>query len=571
MKSTDPVLNEVIQSALDLAVEEGGLSAARAAGSTFISSSNGIACALFDTSGRQVAQTAGGLLHVSALWIMLGKLLERQPLATMSEGDVFIFNDHFLGGIHPTDVGAFRPIFHDGELVFFAATMMIVSDLGGMSAGGLPANATEIFHEGLVIPPVYYHQGGRLVTMVQQFIRSNSRAPDKVIGDIDALVAGTSVVRARIGELLERYGIDTVEEVIAHLLRYAEEMTRLGIAGIPDGVFKGSYGVEEDGIEADREFVVRCTVTIDGDNCTLDFTGTDRQARGPINASYSQAMSGAIYGMRCYLDPSIPMNEGLYNAIKVILPEGSLVNPRYPAAANLRMGTVHAILDAINEALSEAYPGHVGAPGSAAATSTVSGVAAVDGSTYTMLDTNFGVGGGREGLDGNDGTPSPIYSSAGWERSIEAYEWEFPVEYECFKLLPDSAGIGKWRGGTGIQKTIHYLTDNWMTVRSSDRFARAPRGLAGGGPGSGGGWYINKGRADETRLPSKKTNFFVKAGSSLTFINSGGGGFGDPRERDVEAVARDVRHGLVSREAALRDYGVEIDDTGVGHRREAAK
>jgi N-methylhydantoinase B len=566
MVQTDPVLNEVIQSALDLAVEEGGFAAARAAGSTFVSSSNGIACALFDASGRQVAQTAGGLLHVSALRSMLPNLLARFPVEGMKDGDVYIFNDHFLGGIHPTDVGAFRPIYHGGRLVYFAATMMIVSDLGGMSAGGLPANATEIFHEGLVIPPVPYHQAGELIGITQQFIRSNSRAPDKVIGDIDALVAGTAVVKARMGELLDRYGIDVVEQVVEQLLAYTVEMTRLGLSEFPDGVYQGAYAVEEDGIEADREFVVRCTIEISGADCLMDFTGTDRQARGPINASYSQALSAAIYAIRCFLDHDIPMNEGFYDAVKVRLPEGSLVNPVYPAAANLRMGTVTAMLDAVNGALSAAFPGRVGAPGSVAATATVSGVSAESGSTWTMLDANFGASGGRQGLDGTDGTPSPIYSSAGWERSIEAYEWEFPVQYECFKLLPDTAGPGQWRGAAGVMKTMHFETDGWLTVRSSDRFARAPLGLAGGHSGSGGAWLINMGRADETRLPSKKTNHFLKAGERLTFINAGGGGFGDPHLRAVEDVARDVRHGFVTREGALRDYAVEIDAEGNARR-----
>jgi N-methylhydantoinase B len=566
VKKADPVLNEVIQSALEMAVEEGGLAAARAAGSTFVSSSNVIACALFDTRGRQVAQTTGGLQHVAALYIMLGKLLERHPAASMVDGDVYIFNDHFLGGIHPTDVGAFRPIFHDGAPVFFAGTMTIVSDLGGMSAGGLPANATEIFHEGLVIPPVAYHQGGKIVPTVQQFIRANSRAPEKVIGDIDALVAGTSVVRSRVRELLDRYGIACVSGVIDHLIGYAGEMIRIGIGEIPDGVYRGSYAIEEDGIEPGREFVVRCQVEIDGSRCTLDFTGTDQQARGPINASYSQALSAAIYGIRCFLDPGIPMNQGFYEAIAVEFPEGSLVNPRYPAACNLRIGTVHAMLDAISEGLSSAFPGRVGAPGGSAATATVSGVAAVGGSTWTMLDTNFGAWGARPDSDGPDGTPSPLYSSAGWERSIEAYEWDYPVEYECFRLLPDTGGAGQWRGATGTVRTMRFTSDGWLTVRSSDRFARPPRGAAGGEPGAPGGWYINMDKPNEQRLPAKKTNHFLQAGDSLTFINAGGGGFGDPRQRDPAAVARDVRNGLVTREGALRDYGVTIDDDGQASR-----
>jgi N-methylhydantoinase B len=560
--TSDPVLNEVIQSALDMAVEEGGLAAARAAGSTFISSSTVIACALFDPVGRQVAQTAGGLLHVSALRVMLPELLARHPAESFVEGDVYIFNSPFLGGIHPTDVGAFRPVYHNGALVFFAATMMIVSDLGGMAAGGLPANATETFHEGIVIPPVAYLQGGRGQPMVQAFIRANSRVPDKVIGDIDALAAGTAVVAARIGELLDRYGIACVGAVIDHLIDYAETMARLGLKSIADGRYCGSYEVEADGVETGREFTVRCAIELADGHCTIDFAGTDTHARGPINSSSSQTLSAAVYAMRCYLDANIPMNEGLYNAITVRAPAGTLVNPNYPAACNLRMGTVHAILDAINMALLHAFPERAGAPGGSAATITVSAAAPGKDGVWSLLDCHFGVGGGRVGLDGVDGTPSPIYASAGWDRSIEAYEWEYPIEYERFAFLPDTGGPGRWRGATGMIKTMRFSADGWLTVRSTDRFDRSPPGLDGGEAGSGGCWIINMGDADEQRLPAKKTNHLIRSGDRLTLINAGGGGMGDPHARDPAAVARDVELGFVTREHALRDYGVEIAADG---------
>jgi N-methylhydantoinase B len=549
-----------------MAAEEGGLAAARAAGSPFISSGNAIACAIFDARGGQVTQTAGGLLHVSALRIMLRELLAEIDPASLAEGDVLISNDHFRGGIHPTDVGIFRPVFCDGRLVYFCAAMMIVSDLGGMAAGGLPANATEIFHEGLVIPPLRYWSRGQPEAGLRALIRANSRAPEKVIGDIDALVAGTGICAARLGELLDKHGAAKLAELIDRLIDYGARMTRAGIEKLPDGSFDGSYAMEGDGIETDRDFVVRCRVTIDGARCRLDFSGTDPQARGPINASYSQALSGAVYALRCYLDPDIPMNEGFYWALEVELPQGSLVNPDYPAACNLRMGTVHAMLDAVNQALAGKFPERVAAPGSMAATANASGVKAEGARTWTLLDVYLGVGGARFGLDGVDGTPSPLYSMSGWDRSIESYEAQYPVEYLCFRLDTDSAGAGTWRGGTGIVKEIRFDEDAWLTVRSADRFARPPAGLAGGRPGSGGAWIVNRGRRDELRLPAKKTNHLIRAGEILTCIGGGGGGIGDPLARDVAAVERDVRAGLVSPAAALREYGVSIDARGRGRR-----
>ena len=563
----DPVLREVIQSALDTAVEEGGLAAARAAGSTFISMGSSIACAVFDRKGRQMAQTAGGLMHVAALRVMLNELLADYELDEIAEGDVFLLNDHFRGGIHPTDVGAFRPIYHQGKLVMFIAAMMIVSDLGGMSSGGLPANATEIFHEGLVIPLVRYYDKGKRSEAVERIIRANSRAPQKVIGDIDALVTGDNVGATRVQELLERYGVDTVMDVSEDLIAYAEKMIRLGISEIPDGVYTGSYSLEEDGIETGRTFTVRNKITIKGSDCDFDFTGTDRQARGPINSSLSQTWSAMVYAIRCYLDPYIPMNEGFYNAITATLPPGTLVNPNYPAAANLRMGVVHAILDSLNEAFAEIFPERVVAPGCIAATATVSApTGGPGGGPWTFLDVYLGVGGGRNGMDAVDGTPAPIYSSSGWERSVESYEWDYPVYYEYMRMRCDSGGAGKWRGAAGIEKRVHFKADGALTVRSTDRFITGPRGVAGGGTAASGAFIINEGTDKEEHLPSKKTNHFIRAGDRLTIINPGGGGFGDPHERDPAAVARDVRNGRVTKEKAQSVYGVTIDEAGVGHR-----
>jgi len=568
--TNDPVLREVIQSALDTAVEEGGLAASRAAGSPFISSGSAIACAVFDTKGRQLAQTQGGLMHVAALRVMVQEMLKDYKLTEIFEGDVYLLNDHFRGGIHPTDVAAIRPIHHKGKLIGFIAAMMIVSDLGGMASGGLPANATEIFHEGLVIPLVRYYDKGKRSESIERMIRANSRAPQKVIGDIDALVTGDNVGAQRMIELMDRYGADTVLEIAEHLIAYTEQMVRLGISAIPDGVYTGSYGMEEDGIETGRTFVVRNKITIKGSDCHFDLTGTDRQSKGPMNSSLSQTWSAIIYSIRCYLDSYIPMNEGFYNVITATLPTGTLINPNYPAAANLRMGAVHAIMDSLNEAFSGIFPDRVVAAGATATTVTVSApVGGNDNGPWTFLDVYLGVGGARQGIDGVDGTPSPIYSASGWERSIESYEWDYPVQYECFKLTQDTAGDGQWRGSCGMLKKVKFKAEGWATVRSTDRFLTGPRGLVGGLHGSHGGFIVNEGTAKEEHLPSKKTNHYFNQGDQLSIIYPGGGGYGNPRERDVAAVVRDVTIGRISKEKALAVYGVTINAAGEGHRGEA--
>jgi N-methylhydantoinase B len=570
MPPIDPVVEVLVQNALDAAVEEGGLATVRAAGSPFLSGSSGIACAVFDRTGQQITQNAGGLLHVSALRLMQRELLKDFPVDTMADGDVFIFNDHFRGGVHCADVGMFRPIFRDGRATMFVATMMIVTDMGGMSAGGLPANATEIFHEGLVLPPLHYRRAGVREIAVEKVIRSNVRAPEKVMGDIDALMVGLKVATERVDELLNRYGVILVMVIVERLIDYGRRMTSLGIEAIPDGVYFGKYEIEGDGFDERRRLNVQCEITISGRACRMDFDGTDYQARGPINCSLSQATTGAAYALRCYLDPAIPMNEGFYQAFEVNLPEGSLLNPLFPAACNLRMGTVNAMVGAVNSAFAETFPERVTAGASAAVTATIGGAATGGQKPWAMIEADFGAFGARKGLDGVDGTPPLIYASPGWMRSIEGYELEFPLEYECFELAADSGGPGQWRGSAAVIKRLKILADGWLTVRGSDAFERGAPGLAGGEPGGLARWVLNEGGPDEEQLPPKKTNHYIKAGDRLTLNNGGGGGFGDPRLRDPEAVARDVRNGVVTREGALRDYGVELDVSGRNARRAAS-
>jgi N-methylhydantoinase B len=555
----DPILCEIVKNALLMVAQEAGIRAARSAGSTFVSQSAEVACALFDADGRVIAQTEFGQMHISALRSMLRAVLEDHPPETLEDGDVLVTNDPFRGGIHPTDVGAFRPIFHDGRAVFYCGVMMIVSDLGGLSAGGLPANATECFHEGLMIPPSKLYCAGELDVGLARMIRANSRTPGKLAADIDALAAGGNVAAVRIGELTEKYGFGQLMAVIEELLDYSERLVRLGIEHIPDGIYHGSYTIDDDGVELDKSHEVVATVTIDGSDFRVDFTGTGAQARGPINSSYSQSLSCVLFALRCFLDPDIPMNEGLYRPIHAYFPPGSLVNVAYPAACNLRLATGQAIIDALFRAFAQIYPDKT--MGGSATVHTVNSHGRQIGGEriYSMLDITMGACGGRPGCDGVDGIPFIFFASGGWDRNIEAYEWQNPVRYHRFELLPDSAGPGQFRGGSGTIKELEFLTEAQITVRATDRTRIKPQGVAGGQGGQGGDWIINADRADEQTLPAKKTNHRVKPGDVLTYTVPGGGGFGDPLARDPAAVARDVQAGLVSVAAAAASYGVVID------------
>jgi N-methylhydantoinase B len=333
--------------------------------------------------------------------------------------------------------------------------------------------------------------------------------------------------------------------MIDELLDYSERLTRSGLSAIPDGTYRGEYTVEQDGVDPDRVYPVTAEVTVAGSNLRVDFAGTAAQARGAINCTSSQSVGCVTYAVRCQLDPTIPMNEGFYRPIEMLFPEGSVVNCSYPAACNLRLGVGQAIIDAIIRALAPVSPDCAMAAAATVHTVNAQGMTE-DGGMWGMLEVSMGAGGGRRGADGGDGLPFLMHGQGGWERNIEGYEWQYPIRIHRYALMPDTAGVGRWRGGVGLVKDMEFLSDALITLRATDRCERPPEGLDGGGPGKGGGWILNLGRPDERVLPNKVTNYPVKKGDMLTIRVSGGGGYGDPAERDPAAIARDIAEGLVS-------------------------
>jgi N-methylhydantoinase B len=567
----DPVLCEIVKNALLIVAQEAGIRAARSAGSTFVSQGAEVACALFDDKARLITQTYVGQMHISALRGMLKAVLEDHPPETLVDGDVLVTNDPFRGGIHPTDVGAFRPIFIDGRPAYYCGVMMIVSDLGGVSAGGLPANASECFHEGLMIPPLKLYEAGRLNEPIARIVRANSRTPGKVAADIDALAAGGNVAAARMAELVAKYGHAQLSAIIEELLDYSERLVRASIEALPDGVYRGDYVIDEDGVEPGKTHRVQVEITIKGSDVRFDFTGTDRQARGAINASHTQSLSCVAFALRCYLEPGIPMNEGFYRPVEAIFPPGSLVNVQYPAACNLRLAAGMAIVDSILRAWAGLYPERAIASGATVHTMNAHGKlppgpGSAGEKMWGMLDVTMGPGGARASKDACDGLPFLLTASSGYERNCEAYEWSTPVRYRRYALAQDSGGAGRYRGGNGVVKDIEFLTDALITVRATDRCITPPQGAAGGLsgalPGMPSPWVINHGAADEVVLPPKCTNHPVKAGDVLTSIVPGGGGWGDPLQRPPETVAEDVRTKAVSVGAAKALYGVVLDAAG---------
>ncbi len=556
----NPVTLEIVKNALAAAAEEMGVAVVRGAYSTLIKEGGDATSAIFDNEGRLVAQSRGApLMHLSSLRPSLRELLVDFPRESMRDGDAYIFNDPYRGGIHSNDIMLFRPVFVDGKLTFFTTALVHVADVGGISAGGLPANATEMYHEGLILPPVKLYDAGKPNESLIKIIGANSRTPEKVLGDVYALLAAANVGAVRLAALVERYGREELLEACGDLMDYSERRMRLEIEKIPAGVCEGAFVIDDDGIDSEKSYTVRTTLRIEGSTLQADFSGTDAQSRGPINAAYSQSMSGVLFALRCFVDPTIPMNDGCYRPIEVNLPRGTLVNPNPPAACNSRMATVMAIVEAMVQAFSKHYPERAVAASSNVHVYTMNSERE-SGRVWTFMDAQYGGVGARSSSDGLDSTGPLIFGGNRGFHTIEAFEMEYPVRFERFEYWRDSGGAGRYRGGLGIRRDVRMLEDGQLTGRATDRCRFPPPGVFGGERGAGGGWVVNMGAEDEAVLAPKVTGYPLRAGDTVTMLTSGGGGVGPAWERYPGDVLDDVRDGRVSIAAARERYGVVIDE-----------
>jgi N-methylhydantoinase B len=376
----------------------------------------------------------------------------------------------------------------------------------------------------------------------------NSRLPEKTLGDVRALIAGATAVGRRIDELLDRYGAPVLSQHVEAYLAYSERRVRDELRQLPAGEHRGTFTIDTDGIEPDREFVVHAAVSVTGDGgIVIDFDGTSPQARGPINASYSQALSGVVYAVRCLIDPTIPMNEGSFAPVDVRFPTGSLLNPRPPAACGGRVVSVTAAVDAILDAIGGAMPDR------AVAASSLIQVFALSGSGWVHMAYEFGGIGARGSSDGPDATGAFFLGGRSVIPQIEPVEAQHPIVVDAVRLLPDSGGAGRHRGGLGVEMRIQLLEDAEVTVRG-DRIVLPPPGSAGGLPGAPGGFAIVSDGVERS-LATRQSHVPVRAGEVFVLRTSGGGGLGSPAARDADAVADDVAEGRVSVAAAAEVYG----------------
>ena len=555
----DPITMAVIYNRLLTINKEMGITMINTSISPIFAEVHDFSCAICDWDNRIVAQIDGVPSHTASAMEAV-KAVSREFAGDINPGDVFVLNDPYLGGTHLPDITIMKPIFYEGEIQFIAINRAHHGDVGGMEPGSYAPGATELFHEGIRIPPLRIYRNDEPIRDVVNMIRINTRMPDALWVDMKAQVASCRVAEKRILELVGKYGVRKTRETIEDIHRYAERRMRIEIDKLDDGVYEGESFLDSDGF-TDDPIRIKVTITVKGDEAHVDFGGSGAQVTGFVNSPIANTATCVYVAfLTTVTTPDIPHNDGVYRPIRITAPEGSVVNPRFPApVASCTLDTACAILEACWIALSKALPDRVPAGWSRWNGPTITGVDPRKSSFYVMFGFNgFGGAGGMPGMDGRHYIGDGIDLGGLIAPNIETNEADYPHVTEFNEFTPDSCGAGKFRGGCGAKYRIRFYDENPALVMFGDGKVNPPYGLFGGKPGSCNLAFINEGQPGRRELRAKEA-LKLKKGDTYTSYPSGGGGWGDPFERDPELVRCDARDGVISFDSARRDYGVVLE------------
>ncbi len=552
----DVVTLEVLRNKFDVIADEMELALLRASFSPIVKEGYDASAALFTTDGQVIAQAAAIPIHLGCLIPTVQRIVEVFPVETMAEGDAYIMNDPYDGGTHLPDTTIVQPIIFQGRTRALAATMTHNQDVGGKAPGSIPTDATEIFQEGICIPPLHFYERGRPNETLHALLRKNVRLPEVLMGDLHGQIAAGHVGIRRFVELLSEYGLDVALGAVNELMDRAEAATRERVSAMPDGSYTFTDYLDNDGVVLERPIAIKVTVHISGSDVTFDFTGSSPQVAGPVNSVAAASVSGAYFVLRSVTDPEIPNNSGCYRMVRFMLPEGSVVNPRHPAPVNARTVTVVRIAHAVMGAFAQALPERIAAADSGHLTMAFGGRNPRTGRTFVTSEMGSGGVGARPTKDGIDMLDfGPVNCM---NIPLEALQMDAPLRIHAFRLRGDSGGAGRFRGGLGAEKVFEARADDLVVTVRGERFFTQPWGLHGGRAGaSANAWILRKdGTREEIR---SKRVFTLQQGDRLHFHTPGGGGYGDPLERGAEQVLTDVLDGKVSPGQAHEAYGVVID------------
>jgi N-methylhydantoinase B len=549
----DPITFAVIKSGLDSIADDMAYTVVRIARSEIVKDVMDFSAALCAGDGQMVAQAKTIAQHLGAIPEAMAAVLAKFGDG-LAEGDVVIMNDPYHGGMHLPDIFMFMPLFYEGKRRAFAVVICHHTDVGGRVPGSNASDSTEIYQEGLRIPPLKLYDRGTLNETLETLIKINVRVPDRVWGDLSAQFAAAQVGKRGLEKLFARYGADEVEAYMFELLDYAERVTKAEIKLWPKGRYEFTDHIDSDGF-SDAPIPIKVAITVREDGTLfVDYTGSSPQVKGALNSTLSFTHSLTYLSVRCVLSRDIPSNVGVFRCIEVRVPEASVLNPVMPAPCAARALTGYRVFDTVLGALSKVVPERVPAAGEGG-----NSVICISGlrpnrKPFIIVDMICGAWGGRPDKDGLEAVTNASQNLS--NMPVEVMEAEHPVRVEEYAFVPDTCGAGKWRGGVGLRRSYRILAPEALLQMRTDRVAFRPYGLDGGEPGGPSRNSIEV--AGETRPLPGKVTMTVPQGSLIVHEQAGGGGFGDPAARNPALIAEDLVDGKITEAFVRRHYAKSV-------------
>jgi len=562
-KKVDIITMGLINSYLNTLIDEMTQVVVRTSVSPITRDAFDFQCAFCNAKGEIVVEGEGTLIHTYIYPNLIRNWLEKHRNKTYPR-DIIITNDPFSGAAHLPDFYMLHPIFIGDELVAWTVAGGHQRDVGGLTPGSCACNATEVYQEGLRIPPLKLYERDIPNETLFTIIAAASRTPEVVLGDIQAYRSALYTGEERFMELVKTYGWETVNFYLEELFNYAERLTREAVKAIPDGEYEFRDYLDDEGFgyldEHGRAICdlvpINLKITIKGDSATYDFTGTAPQVRGSMNNPFGTSWATAMIGLRFILDLDIPRNQGSFRGLKIILPEGTLLNPLLPAGTGSRGATMGRQMDVILGAEAQIAPDKVPACCSQVDTLLNIGGRDKNGKPYILIETHWGGWGGRPSADGIDFMTVPQLN--GSNQPCETNEEIYPIRYMQYAYVPDTEGAGRYRGSLGVIREWEFIGDQPATMQLRvDRQRTGPYGLFGGQPGHPLEAIFNP---EKENRHLGKTTMMIKKGDLIRIMAAGAGGWGNPLDRDVSMVLDDVRNEKVSAKRAREVYGVVINE-----------
>ena len=547
----DAITIQVVRNRVTSLMQEMHYHFYRSGYSTIIRESRDFSCVILDRNGGLIVAPPM-FFHAPVYRNLVGRIIELYG-SSLADGDMFVSNHPYEGGLpHVSDMAFVAPIFSDGMLVGFSGSIAHKADLGGTMPGSTSASATEMFHEGLLVPPIRIYDRGRFDADLERLILANSRQPALVRGDMQAQMAATRMGVRRIQDVCARMGAAVLMEAFAAILKGAAAELRAAIASMPDGEASAEGFMDSDGVEVDRPVRFAVTVRVERGEIAFDFGNSDRQARGPVNLRPTMVEACVFYCLIGALDPRLNYNDGMREVVRFNYAPNTVTNASPPAPVSSYQSANLRLVDVIFEALAPFRPeratAHAGASGALSIFWKQGGRPGQSSLQYEILGSAYGGGHGNDGASAVTVHLSNIHITP-----IEILESEFPCRVTAFEMAADSGGAGEYRGGLAFRRSYELLQDATV-VRRYDRARFPPGGIAGGKPGGRSRFVIKLGTAAERETPAAG-RYDLAAGDRFMLQSAGGGGYGDPNKRDRAALARDIAEGYVSIGSADKDYG----------------